>query len=153
MQKMNNESGDTHVPHQPDTRIRALVVDDDQEFLETAGRLLAGHEKIHVVGRFHSGMDVLPHILATEPHVIFCGLAMRELHGLHLARRVKQFKNPAKVFIVTHQVMDGESLAMASDMGDEKACDTGAVLLGADGLVFKHRFHETLNSIIEKLIP
>lgn len=70
------------------TRVRVLVVDDNEGFRDSLAALLDG-EDLEVVGRAGSGAEALALVPRTRPHVVLMDLRMPGMDGIETTRRLK----------------------------------------------------------------
>lgn len=83
-------------------KLRALLVDDSEEFLAAAGRLLES-EGIEIVGYAKSGSEALELAVALEPNLALVDIDLGDEDGIELAGKL-QARAPATavVLISTH---------------------------------------------------
>jgi CheY-like chemotaxis protein len=67
--------------------LRCLIVDDNSEFLETAGELLR-RDGLEIVGVASNTADALARVAALEPDVALVDVYLGEEDGVDLARRL-----------------------------------------------------------------
>jgi two-component system response regulator AlgR len=82
-------------------QIRVLLVDDSPLFLATAARVLAADAALHVIGRAQSGHAALEHLARAECDLVVLDLAMPGMHGLEVARRLRDLPQPPRVIVLT----------------------------------------------------
>jgi len=122
-----------------ENRIRVLLVDDNNEFLEGISDWLAGGTKVDVVGRAYTGEEALLEVKRLTPDLVLTDFAMPDMNGFEVARKIKMEPDAPKVLIVTFH--DSESLQLE------------AFAAGADGVVDKASVIEHLLPAILKLFP
>lgn len=95
------------------TPVRILVVDDDPEILYGTCRALenAGYQPTAA----HSGSYALRQIYETLPDLVLLDLAMPELSGIDLCRRIKTDAALADVFVLARSQAATEALANQAD--------------------------------------
>ena len=89
-------------------RLRCLLVDDNDDFLVSAARLLAG-QGLDVVGRARTHAEALQAATATRPDVALVDVELDDESGIDVARALAEaVPATAVVLISTH---DAEELA------------------------------------------
>ena len=81
--------------------INTLLVDDSSAFLSAVVKFLAAFPHIRVVGQAQSGTEALGLIAQLRPELALVDLAMPQMNGLELTRRIKALANPPKVIMLT----------------------------------------------------
>jgi DNA-binding NarL/FixJ family response regulator len=85
----------------PSSAIRVLLVDDDPLFLETLQTLLAGDDRIDVVGMARDGREGLRLAVRLRPDVVTMDLDMPLSDGVEATRQIVAAKLPTKVVLVS----------------------------------------------------
>ena len=117
--------------------IRALLVDDYADFLESASQFLSTVPEIKVVGRASSGEEALQAVDRLHPDLVLMDLAMPGMSGLEATRRIKEQTGAPRVVIITLYNNQGYRVA--------------AQAAGADGFMTKSEFGEDLVMLIRDL--
>jgi DNA-binding NarL/FixJ family response regulator len=97
-------------------RLRCLIVDDNEPFLEIAAASLAGAE-LDVVGTARTSAEALRHVAEQQPDVVLVDVNLGEENGFDLARNlVERFPQLASgiVLISTRAERDFGGLIEAS---------------------------------------
>ena len=120
-------------------RIRVLMVDDNQAFLEAAANLLADDPMIDVVEKLRSPKKALHSIAILRPDVVLLEFEMPEMSGLLLTIHLKaMMEYPLKVVIVTDH--------------DEPIYQNLARAVQVDAFVSKRMFHAMAVPTIKWLV-
>ncbi len=117
--------------------IRVLLVDDNSHFLRTASRLLAKDARLVIAGEVQSGREALEVVKEEAPDLVLMDLAMPEINGLDVTRRIKQDANAPCIIILTFY--------------DNAEYRDAARLAGADGFVAKSELGTHLAPLIQGL--
>jgi len=80
-------------------KLKVLLVDDEQEFVETLADRLAIRDL--QTSTAHNGQEALSAVEKDEPDVIVLDLKMPGLHGIDVLRRLKQAYPNVEVIILT----------------------------------------------------
>jgi DNA-binding NarL/FixJ family response regulator len=92
---------------------RVLLADDHAEILNQTGNMLAS--EFEIVGRIANGRDVIKATVQLDPDVVVLDIAMPELDGIEVARRLNRSGCRAKiVFLTIHEDSDYLRAAMQS---------------------------------------
>ena len=98
-------------------RLRCLIVDDNEPFLEIAATSLAGDE-LDVIGTATTSADALRQVAAHQPDVVLVDINLGEENGFELARnlveRFPQLAAGGVVLISTRAEQDFGGLVEAS---------------------------------------
>lgn len=84
-----------------DSRLRALVADDEQPALAELVYLLRQDDRIGEILTASNGADALKILQATDLDVVFCDIKMPGLDGMDLARVLSKFARPPRIVFVT----------------------------------------------------
>lgn len=82
-------------------RIRLLLVDDHELFLEGIVSLLDGVENIEIIGKAYDGVQALEMIRKDPPDMLLADLNMPRMNGVELVKAVKQEFHDIKVIVLT----------------------------------------------------
>lgn len=118
-------------------RLRTLLVDDNQAFLVLQKHLLAGVERIEIVGFGHDGYDAVRLADELRPDLIVIDLVMPGMGGLQATRLIKAQDNPPLVVIASHY--------------DDAEHREHAAQAGADGFVGKNFYEQQIAELVEQL--
>lgn len=99
-------------------RLRCLIVDDSEEFLASASRLLEA-QGTEVVGRAASGAEALRLVGELRPDVALVDVQLGEEDGFELARRLVAAAPSTRVVLIsTHREEDlAEPIAESAAVG------------------------------------
>jgi DNA-binding NarL/FixJ family response regulator len=117
--------------------IRTLIVDDSDIFLDSLERYLGTVPSIDVVGRACSADEAIMKVKVLQPDLVFMDLAMPRCNGLDATKEIKNLDNPPFIIIVSPDA-NGEYSASAR-------------AAGADGLVSKREFSDSVMGVVEGL--
>ncbi len=107
----------------PEKQIRVVVVDDHAIMREGLALLLEDEPGIEVVGAAESGQGAIAAIREHNPDIALVDIAMDDMTGLEVTRRVLAQQPDTKIIIVT--------------MHEEKAFFVEALEAGASGYFLK----------------
>ena len=86
----------------PHTRpVRVLIADDEPLFVETVEALLAGDERVEVVGTAANGKEAVELATALTPDVTLMDISMPILDGIEATRRIRESLPNACVLVLT----------------------------------------------------
>jgi CheY-like chemotaxis protein len=115
--------------------LRCLIVDDNEEFLASASRLLSS-QGLEIVGRAGSGAEALRLAATLRPDVALVDVQLGEEDGTEVARRLAADEGTTRVILIsTHSEDDlAELIADSPAVGflPKPALSAGAIaaLLG-----------------------
>ena len=95
-----------------DSRIRAVLADDDAGFLESLARLMEADDRFEVVGLASNGAEAFQMTCWHEPHVTVMDVEMPVMGGYEAARLLRQSRPRACVLMVSG---DDEVIAHSLD--------------------------------------
>jgi DNA-binding NarL/FixJ family response regulator len=81
--------------------VRVLLVDDDPLVRSGLKMMLAGAERIEVVGEVDDGRGVLAAVDSHHPHVVLMDIRMPELDGIAATRLLRQQPRTPAVLVLT----------------------------------------------------
>jgi CheY-like chemotaxis protein len=120
-------------------RIRTIVVDDSEVFLQIACELLELDPLVDLIARADKGGEAIETVMKLKPDLILMDVHMPYLDGLTLARFFAQRFPAARV------------LLMSTDNTPElrQACRQS----GANGFVHKENFRQEFRAALERAFP
>jgi len=117
-------------------RLRVLIADDHRLFAEALEAILAGDDRIEVVGRAGDGEEAVELARRLHPHVVLMDVSMPLLDGVEATRQIRAADEEVRVLMLT-----GSN--SRSDVDRSRAA-------GAAGYVTKDRIaSELVDAIIE----
>ncbi len=117
--------------------LQVLLVDDSQDFLSAALRLMAYQPGIKVVGTATSASEAIRLAQELAPHLVLMDIVMPDINGIEITRRIKRQSNAPRVAMLT--------------LHDNTEYRYHAQLAGADGFIAKSEFETALPRLIERL--
>jgi DNA-binding NarL/FixJ family response regulator len=134
---MNGNGGKAKSRGRKGPRVRVLLVDDSEEFLNSATGFLSMDPEVEVIGRARSGAEAIEQTLLLRPDLILMDAAMPGMSGFDATKEIKSLSDPPFVIIVTmHDNAEYQALAKSAR---------------ADDFVGKPDFGDTVMPLIEKL--
>lgn len=119
-------------------RIKILLVDDNEDFLDSAERFLATDPLCCVVGKALSGETGVELAKELRPDVVLMDLMMPGMNGFDAARNIRMGQNPPLIIMLTLYDVDVyRSLARAS---------------GADAFITKDNMGSQVVPLIKNLL-
>jgi DNA-binding NarL/FixJ family response regulator len=120
------------------SRVRTLLVDDNDDFLDGLSAWLDHDPKLEIVGRAHSGSEALERVAQLRPDLVLMDVSMAEINGFEAARRIKSETGAPAVILMTFH--------------DSHAARLEAWAAGADSFLAKSEITERLTVLIDDLI-
>ena len=80
--------------------LRCLIVDDNEEFLDSASRLLSA-QGLEVVGRASSGAEAVRLVQTLEPDVALVDVQLGNEDGLELTRRLAAAAPDTRIILIS----------------------------------------------------
>jgi DNA-binding NarL/FixJ family response regulator len=88
-------------PRKTPTRIRVVIADDHKLFGQALEAVLAGEERIEVVGSARNGREAVALVRELEPDVTLMDLSMPVLDGVEATREIRESMPGACVLMLT----------------------------------------------------
>jgi two-component system, NarL family, nitrate/nitrite response regulator NarL len=88
----------------PDPRSRSarvLIADDEPLFIDSVQALLAGDDRVEIVGTATNGQDAVDLAVALHPDVTLLDISMPMLDGIEATRRIREQLPDACVLVLT----------------------------------------------------
>lgn len=118
-------------------KVRVLIVDDHDGFINAAMRHFRRLDWLEVVGTAANGLEAIERSEALRPDVVLMDLAMPEMGGLQATRLIKAQDNPPYIVIASH-----------FDDGEHR---DHALRAGADAFVSKLAYIHEVMPLLEAL--
>jgi two-component system LytT family response regulator len=84
------------------SRIRVVVVDDEELARDRLASLLAQHSDVEVVGTCSDGTSAIETIERTHPDLVFLDVQMPGMNGFEVVENLDNDRIPAVVFVTAH---------------------------------------------------
>lgn len=81
--------------------IRVMIIDDEFPALKLAERVLQTFEDVHICGSFSDPEELLTSLRATDIDMVLVDMKMPGMHGLELARLIREIKLDISIVFVT----------------------------------------------------
>jgi DNA-binding NarL/FixJ family response regulator len=117
--------------------LRVLLVDDSPAFLNAARQLIARIPCVAHVACADSGAAALAQLGAVNPHLVITDIAMPEMSGFELIRKLRAQERALRVVAVT--LHDGPEFRAAARRS------------GADGFISKSEFGVVVGELVTHL--
>lgn len=119
--------------------VRTLLVDDNQDFLNTAKRILSRVPQIALIGTATEGNTAVATAQELKPDLIFMDLVLPGINGLEATRQIKAVLSHVKVVVLT-----------LYDLAEYR---TEALAAGVDIFLHKSELsNEWLNALVEQIM-
>ena len=80
---------------------RVLIADDEPLFIDSVQALLAGDDRVEIVGTATNGQDAVDLAVALDPDVTLLDISMPMLDGIEATRRIRERLPDACVLVLT----------------------------------------------------
>jgi len=120
------------------SRIRVLLVDDNDDFLDGLTAWLAGDRRLQLAGKAHSGRAALDQVDRLHPDLVLMDAASPEMNGFEATRKIKSQPGAPQVVLLTFH--------------ESNAARMEAWAAGADGFVSKADIAEKLMPVVRELV-
>jgi DNA-binding NarL/FixJ family response regulator len=120
------------------SKLRVLLVDDHEGFINAALRHLRKVEWLEIVGSAGNGVEAIACSEALRPDVVLMDLAMPEMGGLQATRLIKAQDDPPYIVITSHF--------------DDSEHREHAQRAGADNFVSKLSYIQEVMVILQNLV-
>ena len=118
-------------------RIRLLLVDDHEIFLDGLSSLLSTSENIHIQDHALNGADAMVLIRKDQPDILLTDLNMPGLDGIALVKQVKEEFPEVKVIVLT--------------MHNDRPTVSEIMMAEAEGYVLKNTSKKDLLNAIQRV--
>jgi two-component system LytT family response regulator len=97
-----------------ESRIRAMIADDEPRARQFLEKLLGEQPEIEVVGSARGGVEALTLCQCLKPDAVFLDIHMPDLSGLEVARQLVKSGPPAVVFVTAYDKYAIEAFEVAA---------------------------------------
>lgn len=97
-----------------ESRVRALIADDEPRARQFLEKLLGENEDLVVVGAARGGAEALTLAARLKPDVVFLDIHMPDLSGLEVARHLRGPESPIVVFVTAYDRYAVEAFEVAA---------------------------------------
>ena len=118
-------------------KIKVLLVDDSEQFLQSATAFLFQCPSVEVIGTATSGKDAIKKVQELRPDLVLMDIAMPQMNGIEATRCIKGQAEAPKIIILT--------------LHDNAEYRSAAKDAGADGFVRKSNLLTHLLPMIDAL--
>jgi DNA-binding NarL/FixJ family response regulator len=119
-------------------RIRVLLVDDNDDFLDGLTAWLAGDPRLELAGKAHSGRAAIDKVERLRPDLVLMDAAIPDMNGFEATRTVKSRPGAPQIVLLTFH--------------ESKAFRVEAWAAGADGFVSKADIANNLMPVVRDLV-
>jgi len=81
--------------------LRVILVDDNENFLETLSRYVKTFPNIEVAGKAGTGEEAVHLCRNLEPDLVLMDIKMPGLNGFETARMIKLLNNPPRILLLS----------------------------------------------------
>ncbi len=120
-------------------RIRVLLVDDSDAFLNVEERWLSKDPRVQIVGRAHSGQEAVEHVTRLSPDLVLMDVTLPDMNGLEAARKINAKPGAPRIVLVTVET--------------NEEFRTEAEAIKVDGYVAKAEMSSDLLPLLQRLFP
>jgi DNA-binding NarL/FixJ family response regulator len=119
-------------------RVRVLLVEGNDDFLDGLTDWLAQNRQLEIVGRAHSGPEAIELAERLRPDLVLMDVTMPDVSGFDAARKIKSPPDAPVVILMAFH--------------NSHAARIAASAAGADGFVAKSEITELLMPVVRGLI-
>jgi DNA-binding NarL/FixJ family response regulator len=119
--------------------LRVLLVDDNENFLETLTGFVKTFPSVEIVGRAGSGENAVKLVSKLKPDLVLMDVAMPGISGFETTRLLKSFENPPRILLLS--------------FSDTPEYRNESVKAGADGYLAKTDISSGLLRTISSIFP
>lgn len=120
------------------SRIRVLLVDENDDFLDGVTDLLAGDARLELAGKAHSGREALEQVERLAPDLVLMDAAIPDLNGFEVTRQIRSRPDAPLTILLTFY--------------ESTAARLEAWAAGASGFVCKAEIAQKLMPVLQGLI-
>jgi CheY-like chemotaxis protein len=120
------------------SRVRVLLVDENDDFLDGLAEWLAGDARLQLAGKAHSGRAALEQVERLEPDLVLMDAAIPDMNGFEVTRQIKSRPKAPLIVLLTFY--------------ESTAARLEAWAAGANGFVCKAEIAGKLMPVVQELI-
>jgi len=119
--------------------LRVLLVDDNENFLETLARYVKTFPSVEIVGKAGSGEDAVELTSKLKPDLVLMDIKMPGLSGFETTRLLKSSENPPRILLLS--------------FNNDPHYKSESIKAGADGYLTKSEINSGLLRKITSIFP
>ena len=119
-------------------KVNVLLIDDNPQFLRAARELIAALPYVDRVDCANSGAEALARAAKSRPHIVLTDLAMSNMNGFEVIRRLRTDSAPPQMAVMT---VDASPQHRAA-----------ALRMGAEDCLAKHELGTVIPQMIASMV-
>lgn len=144
---------------EPDQKIRIVLVDDHQMFLDGLELILSSDTRLEIVTRYTSARKALQNFASDNPDVLITDLNMPEMSGVELTRELKSQFPESKILVLSmhddketvSEILDAEAEGYILKNSDKSELLKAIRAVGAGGTYYSNEIVSIiLNRFVKK---
>jgi len=125
------------------SKVRVLVVDDNEPFRRFVTSALRDRQNLNVVGEAADGLGAVQRAEALQPDLILLDIGLPELNGLEAAQQIRKLVPNARIIFLTQESASdvvGEALNLGAWGYVAKVCAGRELLVAVETVMQGQRF-------------